>query len=82
MAPLGLATCGPAEEVRRMIACGRECLIAQRQPDGGWIETTRPPGGESYAQRIPTTGWVTPALLAPRDSATRAPGIGRRVGNG
>jgi hypothetical protein len=69
MALLGLATCGPADEVRRMMIRGRESLIARQQPDGGWIETTRPPGGESYAQRISTSGWATLALLATRDPA-------------
>ncbi len=67
MALLGLAQCGPTDEVRRLIARGREYLIAGQQPDGGWTETTRPPGGESYAQRISTTGWATLALLATRD---------------
>jgi hypothetical protein len=67
MALLGLATCRPTDEVRRMIVRGREYLIAQQQRDGGWIETTRPPGGESHAQRISTSGWATLALLATRD---------------
>jgi hypothetical protein len=71
MALLGLAQCGPSDEVHRMIVRGREYLIAQQQRDGGWIETTRPPGGESYAQRISTSGWATLALLATRDLPTR-----------
>jgi hypothetical protein len=69
MALLGLARCVPSDEVRRMIARGREYLIAQQQRDGGWIETTRPPGGESYAQRISTSGWATLALLATRNDS-------------
>jgi hypothetical protein len=71
MALLGLARSAPSDEVRRMIVRGREYLIAQQQRDGGWIETTRPPGGESYAQRISTSGWATLALLATRDLPTR-----------
>lgn len=45
------------------IARGRAFLIASQQPDGGWPETTRPPGGQSYAQHISTSAWATLALL-------------------
>ena len=58
-----------------MIARGKGFLIAQQQEDGSWIETTRPPGNVSYAQRISTTGWATLALLATRESSA---GAGRR----
>jgi hypothetical protein len=50
---------GAAEMIRR----GREFLIQEQNPDGSWPETTRPPGAESYAQRISTTGWALLALL-------------------
>lgn len=43
---------------------GRAFLVSIQNEDGSWTETTRPPGGESYAQRISTTGWATLALLA------------------
>jgi hypothetical protein len=43
---------------------GRQYLIEQQDPDGSWAETTRPSGGESYAQRISTTAWALLALLA------------------
>jgi hypothetical protein len=43
---------------------GKRYLIDQQQPDGSWSETTRPSGGESYAQRISTTAWALLALLA------------------
>jgi hypothetical protein len=43
---------------------GRAYLVARMQADGSWLETTRPPGGESYAQRLSTAGWATLALLA------------------
>ncbi|MEX0713581.1 MAG: hypothetical protein WD278_14585 [Pirellulales bacterium] len=36
----------------------------QQLEDGSWPETTRPAGGQSYAQRISTTAWATIALLA------------------
>lgn len=52
---------GTAEMVRR----GRAFLIATQEKDGSWPETTRPPGADSYAQRISTTGWATLALLSP-----------------
>jgi len=45
---------------------GRAYLISTQFDDGSWPETTRPPGGESYAQRVSTTGWATRALLATR----------------
>ena len=61
---LALAKSGDSDEVRRMIARGRAFLIAHQHDDGSWTETTRPPGAESYAQRISTTGWATLALLA------------------
>jgi hypothetical protein len=53
-----------------LIRRGRAYLLAAQQEDGSWQETTRPPGGESYAQRVSTTAWVVQALLAtrPRDT--------------
>lgn len=42
---------------------GRAHLVATQQQQGGWPETTRPPGGQSYAQHISTTAWATIALL-------------------
>jgi hypothetical protein len=47
-----------------MIEPGRRFLIRMQSPDGGWPETTRPPGGQSYAQQISTSAWATLALLA------------------
>jgi hypothetical protein len=55
--------------VAAMIGRGRAWLIATQQDDGSWTETTRPPGGDSYAQRLSTTGWATLALL--QTSGTR-----------
>lgn len=42
---------------------GREFLMKEQQRDGGWPATTRPTGGESYAQRISTTAWALIGLL-------------------
>jgi hypothetical protein len=50
---------GASEMLRR----GREFLVRTQEADGSWPETTRPPGAESYAQRISTTGWALQALL-------------------
>jgi hypothetical protein len=72
IALLGLARSGDTTEpARRMIDRGRGFLIASQRDDGSWPETTRPPGGASYAQRISTAGWATIALLATRDPAPR-----------
>jgi hypothetical protein len=56
--------CLPSDpEVEALIRSGREYLFKTQLPDGSWPETTRPSGGESYAQRISTTGWAALALL-------------------
>jgi hypothetical protein len=51
-----------ADAIRR----GRAFLISLQYADGGWPETTRPPGSVSYAQHISTTGWAALALLRTR----------------
>jgi hypothetical protein len=50
-----------------LIRRGRDFLIAQQNRDGSWPETTRPPGGDSYAQSLSTSGWATLALLETRE---------------
>jgi hypothetical protein len=58
----------PASAARRAaLASARRFLIATQLEDGSWPETTRPSGGESYAQRMSTAGWATLALLATAD---------------
>ncbi len=66
MALLALSGVAEAPGVVEMIRRGRAYLAAEQQPDGGWPETVRPPGAESYAQRISTTGWAALALLRTR----------------
>lgn len=46
------------------VARGRKFLIATQFSEGGWPGTTRPTGGQSYAQHISTTGWAALALLS------------------
>jgi hypothetical protein len=72
LALLALVKAGSPTSSRAQDLRGRAFLIAEQQPDGGWIETTRPHGAESYAQRISTSGWATLALLATREFASPA----------
>jgi hypothetical protein len=60
---LALALRSGDAEVSAMIGRGREYLAHTQEPDGGWPPTTRPAGGESYAQRLSTTGWAALALI-------------------
>lgn len=60
---LALADLPGIEGVEEMIGRGREFLIKEESADGSWPATTRPRGGESYAQRVSTTAWATLALL-------------------
>lgn len=65
-----------SDRSRDAVRKGRSALIAAQQPDGSWIETTRPAGSESYAQRVSTTAWATIALLVtekPRPRPRAAP---------
>ncbi len=48
---------------RAAVERGRAALLRLQQESGGWQETTRPPGGVSYAEHISTTAWVLCALL-------------------
>ncbi|HKQ73305.1 MAG TPA: hypothetical protein VJ810_06230 [Blastocatellia bacterium] len=52
--------------VNDLIRRGRGFLTAQQNLDGSWPATTRPSGGDSYAQLVSTTGWVTLALMETR----------------
>jgi hypothetical protein len=69
---LALRRVDDSRDVHDLITRGRAFLIAEQQPDGSWVETTRPRGAESYAQRISTTGWATLALLATRQPSARS----------
>jgi hypothetical protein len=52
-----------------MIQRGRAFLLAQQNTDGSWPATTRPSGGDSYAQMMSTTGWATLAVLETREKS-------------
>jgi len=76
VALLALKACGDlgsagAKTIERLVAEGREYLIRVQLPAGGWPETTRPSGFQSYAQHISTSGWATLALLKTKDIAGR-----------
>lgn len=68
LALLALAEVGTVDETTRAkISEARErglgYLIRGQEADGGWPATTRPSGGESYAQRMSTTAWAAMALM-------------------
>ncbi len=45
------------------VARGRDFLKKTQLEGGGWPETTRPSGGQSYAQHISTSAWALLALI-------------------
>lgn len=67
MVLLALAPKRENPDIAALIQSGRSYLAANQHEDGSWPETTRPSGGESYAQRLSTTGWAVQALLQTRD---------------
>lgn len=64
---LALETVRTQPGIAAMIQRGRKFLLAQQNTDGSWPATTRPSGGDSYAQMMSTTGWATLALLETKD---------------
>ena len=60
---LALSHCEGQSGTRDMVTRGRAFLVSNQQPDGSWVETTRPSGARSYAQRVSTTAWATIALI-------------------
>jgi hypothetical protein len=51
------------DKLKPRIAAGRKYVLSQQLPDGSWPPTTRPPGADSYAQKLSTTGWALQALF-------------------
>jgi len=72
LALIVLAEFGNREGVDGFRRRGRAFLIATQQDDGGWPGTTRPAGGDSYAQRVSTSAWATMGLLATPMAGLRA----------
>jgi hypothetical protein len=58
-----LALRGTPDAPKKLLRDGRQWLIAHQLESGGWMETTRPSGGSSYAQHVSTTAWALIALL-------------------
>jgi hypothetical protein len=67
MVLLALAPRRNQSEWAAAIRRGRSFLVAQQNSDGSWPATTRPSGGDSYAQMMSTTGWATLALLETKE---------------
>ena len=61
LALLALTSAGAADSTLNR---AQAYLESQQNPDGSWPATTRPTGGESYAQQISTAAWATLALLS------------------
>jgi squalene cyclase len=68
---LALAPFKEQPAYKYLVRRGRGYLVSTQRHDGSWAETTRPPGAESYAQRLSTAGWATLALL---QTSPRTPG--------
>ena len=78
LALLALAAAAGRFVSRRDHRGAGEYLARTQLEEGGWKETTRPPGYQSYAQHISTTGWATLALVetagAPAPTRSRSTG--------
>jgi squalene cyclase len=66
LALLALAKAGDPERTAKTIERGRAYLVKMQQSSGGWPETTRPPGSQSYAQHASTSAWAALALVMTR----------------
>lgn len=60
---LALSRLEPSDETGQWIADGRRFLEANQLPSGAWPATIRPPGIESYPQKLSTTAWAALALI-------------------
>jgi glycerate kinase len=60
---LALIALTAANTIEPALNRARAFLESQQNSDGSWPATTRPTGGESYAQQTSTTAWATVALI-------------------
>ena len=67
LALIALKTANAGEE---LLQKGESFLRREQRPDGSWPATTRPTGGESYAQQLSTTAWAALALQSVDQNAT------------
>jgi len=67
LALLAIKSYRDGPELKVLTRRARRFLARIQDADGGWPATTRPAGGDSYAQRISTTAWALIALLETRD---------------
>jgi hypothetical protein len=72
LAMLALAHCRDDVAAAGAVARGSAFLQAQQLADGSWPATTRPSGGDSYAQKVSTTAWATLALLRAAETGSAA----------
>jgi hypothetical protein len=70
LALLAMAQAGDTRSTAS-IRRARDYLIRAQLESGGWKETTRPSGYQSYAQHISTSAWATLALLETREPGAR-----------
>lgn len=64
VAMLALAPANSDAKAAAAIERGRTFLLKEQLENGGWVETTRPSGSQSYAQHVSTSAWALLALLA------------------
>jgi hypothetical protein len=63
IAMIALGTVKDRPDVKERIGRARAWLLKSQLSGGGWPGTTRPGGGNSYAQHISTSAWAAIALL-------------------
>ncbi len=61
---IALSEGAPHADLDPVLMRGQNYLRQRQEPEGGWPETTRPAGGNSYAQHISTSAWAFQALAA------------------
>ena len=78
LAVLALIPYSGQVEVLSAVDQGVSFLLKEQLEDGSWGETTRPSGGESYAQWISTSAWAAIALLEYQSFSLKKNGLDER----